>query len=184
MNKKELIANKFLEEFDKNSFDEIDLRLIEKELNLNINDYFNNKYDILEFVLKDKLKEKINKITSIKEKNITLQNKLIMFFDYHFDFLKDHPQISDLLIKTSMIEKNKELKIIKSYMENFKSTFSELIQEEIKKQKIRNVDPDIIASAILHATHGVTVRIKYDDSYDYAKAKKELINFIYLGLNN
>ena len=83
-----------------------------------------------------------------------------------------------------MIEKNKDLKIIKSYMENFKSTFSELIQVEIKKQKIRNVDPDIIASAILHATHGVTVRIKYDDSYDYAKAKKELINFIYLGLNN
>jgi TetR/AcrR family fatty acid metabolism transcriptional regulator len=184
MNKKELIANKFLELFDKNSFDEIDLKLMGKELNLKINDYFNSKYDILEFVLKDKLKEKIKMIKSINDKDVNLQNKLIMFFDYHFDFLKNHPQISDLLIKTSMIEKNKELKIIKSYMENFKSTFSELIQEEIKKQKIRNVDPDIIASAILHATHGVTVRIKYDDSYDYAKAKKELINFIYLGLNN
>jgi len=115
---------------------------------------------------------------------MTLQNKLILFFDYHFDFLKEYPNISEILIKTSMIEDDKRLEIIKSYMRNFKSTFSELIEAEIKKNKVRDVDPSIIASAILHATHGVTVRIKYDETYDYAKAKKELINFIYLGLNN
>jgi len=69
-------------------------------------------------------------------------------------------------------------------MENFKSTFTELIENEIKENKVRDVDPSIIASAILHATHGVTVRIKYDENYDYGKAKKELVNFIYLGLNN
>lgn len=184
MNKKEVISKEFINLFNKYSFEEIDLDLIDENVEYKTKEVFKDKYEILDYVLRDKLNEKIEMINSLKEKNIDLQNKLILFFDYHFEFLKTYPKISDLLIKTSMIEDNKKLEIIKSYMKNFKSTFIELIENEIKENKVRDVDPSIIASAILHATHGVTVRIKYDEDYDYGKAKKELVNFIYLGLNN
>ncbi|HKL13192.1 MAG TPA: hypothetical protein VJ907_06255 [Halanaerobiales bacterium] len=184
MDKKELIAEEFIDLFKKHNFEKINLAMLNDNIDFPVKNYFNNKYEILDYVLRDKLQEKIDLIKNLKEKNMSLQNKLIMFFDYHFDFLRKYPNVTDILIKTSMIEDDKKLVIIKSYMKNFKSTFSELIKDEIKKDKVRDVDPEIIASAILHATHGVTVRIKYDENYDYAKAKKELVNFIYLGLNN
>ncbi len=183
MDKKEVISNEFLNLFNKYSFEQIDLDKINENVDYKPKEFFEDKYEIINYVLRDKLNEKIKLINSLKEKDIDLQNKLILFFDYHFDFLKTYPKISELLIKTSMIKDDKKLAIIKSYMKNFKTTFSELITAEIDKKKIRDVEPEIIASAILHATHGVTVRIKYDKDYDYAKAKKELINFIYLGLN-
>ena len=184
MDKKELIAEEFINLFKNHNFEKINLAMINENIDLTVKNYFEDKYDILDYVLRDKLQDKIDLINSLKAKDMSLQNKLIMFFDYHFDFLREYPNVTDILIKTSMIEDNKKLKIIKNYMKNFKSTFSELIKNEIKKDKVRDVDPEIIASAILHATHGVTVRIKYDEDYDYAKAKKELVNFIYLGLNN
>lgn len=183
MEKKEVISKEFINLFNKYSFEEINLDKLDENIEYKTKEVFEDKYEILDYILRDKLNEKIELINNLKEKNIDLQNKLILFFDYHFDFLKTYPQISELLIKTSMIEDNKKLAIIKSYMKNFKATFSKLISAEINKKKIRDVDPEIIASAILHATHGVTLRIKYDKNYDYAKAKKELINFIYLGLN-
>ena len=184
MDEKDLIADKFVSLLQEHNLENISLAMVNEKIDLEVGNYFEDKYEILDYVLHDKLEEKIALINSLKEKEMTLQNKLILFFDYHFDFLKEYPHISEILIKTSMIEDDKRLEIIKSYMRNFKSTFSELIEAEIKKNKVRDVDPSIIASAILHATHGVTVRIKYDEDYDYAKAKKELINFIYLGLNN
>jgi hypothetical protein len=184
MDKKNRIAEEFITLFTKISFEQITLDLLEKNLDFEVDKYFDDKYEILDYILRDKLEEKIALINSLKEKDINLQNKLIMFFDYHFNFLKKYPNISELLIKTSMIEDDKKSEIIKSYINNFKKTFSELIENEIQKNKVRNVDPTIIASAILHATHGVTVRIKYDEDYDCGKAKKELVNFIYLGLNN
>lgn len=184
MEKKDIIAEEFISLFKEYSFEEISFAMINENLNVKIEDYFNDKYEILDYVLRDKLQEKIELINSLKEKDISLQNKLIMFFDYHFDFLKECPNISEVLIKSSMLEDDEKLEIIKSYMKNFKSTFSQLIEDEIKKNKVRNVDSSIITSAILHATHGVTVRIKYDEDYDYAGVKKELVNFIYLGLNN
>ncbi|MFO7815661.1 MAG: hypothetical protein R6V14_08040 [Halanaerobiales bacterium] len=184
MNKKEIISDEFIKLFNKYSFEEIDLAKLDVSINYKTKEVFEDKYEILDYVLRDKLNEKIELINSLEEKNIDLQNKLILFFDYHFDFLKTYPKISNLLIKTSMVEDNKKLEIIRLYMKNFKSTFIELIENEIKKNRVRDVDPSIIASAILHATHGVTVRIKYDEDYDYGKAKKELVNFIYLGLNN
>jgi|SRR6056297_1375237 len=184
MDEKDLIADRFVSLLQEHNLENISLAMVNEKMDLEVGNYFDDKYEILDYILRDKLEEKIALINSLKEKEMTLQNKLILFFDYHFDFLKEYPNISEILIKTSMIEDDKRLEIIKSYMRNFKSTFSELIEAEIKKNKVRDVDPSIIASAILHATHGVTVRIKYDETYDYAKAKKELINFIYLGLNN
>lgn len=184
MNKKEIIAEKFIDLFKENKFDKITLEQINKNSDIQVNNLFNDKYEIIDYILRDKLEEKIKLINSLKDKDSPLQSKLIMFFDFHFDFLKEYPNIADLLIKTSMSEDDQKIQIIKSYMENFKETFSKLIIEEIKNNKIRDVNPEIIASAILHATHGVTLRIKYDENYDYATAKKELVNFIYLGLNN
>jgi hypothetical protein len=184
MDKKEIISNEFIKLFNKFSFEEIDLEKLDKTVDYKTKEVFKDKYAILDYILRDKLSEKIELINSLKDKNMDLQNKLILFFDYHFDFLKTYPKISELLIKTSMIEDDKKLEIINLYMKKFKLTFTELIKNELKKNKVRDVDPSIIASAILHATHGVTVRIKYDDNYDYGKAKKELVNFIYLGLNN
>lgn len=184
MNKKDIITKKFMELFKRKNIDEINFDLINEQIDFKVQDYFNNKYELLDYVLKDIMEEKINLINKLKEKDMSLQNKLIMFFDYHFDFLKKYPNASELLIKTSMFENNKKLKIIRTYMNNFKKTFIELIEDEMKENKIRDVDSSLIASAILHATHGVTMRIKYDENYDYAKAKKELVNFIYLGLNN
>jgi len=179
-----MIAEKFIDLFKQNKFENITLEQINENNSLKTKDYFTNKYEILNYILKDKLTEKIELINSLRDKKVSLQSKLIIFFDYHFDFLKDYPNISDILIKTSMSEDENKIEIISSYMKKFKETFSKLIVEEIKNNKIRNVNPEIIANAILHATHGVTVKIKYDDDYNYATAKKELINFIYLGLNN
>ena len=184
MDKKDLIAEEFIGLFKNKSLNDIDIEMLDKRLDFKVKNYFEDKYEILDYVIRDKLMEKIKLIKRLKEKDMSLQNKLILFFDYHFNFLKEYPNISEILINTSMIEDEQKLEIIKSYMRNFKSTFSELIADEIEKNKVRDVDPSIIASAILHATHGVTVRIKYDEDYDYAKAKKELVNFIYLGLNN
>jgi len=58
-----------------------------------------------------------------------------------------------------------------------------LIKKEVEKEKVRNVDTKVIVDAILYTLHGVTMQLKYEKSYNYARAKKELVNFIYLGLN-
>lgn len=182
LSKKDLIAKKFLDCLKTEEVGHIELEELQKYFDFNITDIFKDKNEIIRYLIETKLEEKIKLIKKMENKDTNLQNKLIFFFDSHFNFLKQYPMISDLLIKKSMSNQKNKLEIIKKYMDTLKSTFRKLIEKEIKTRSLRDVDPDIIANAILYTTHGVTIRIKYDESYNYAQAKKELINFIYFGL--
>ncbi|MCF8008301.1 MAG: TetR/AcrR family transcriptional regulator [Halanaerobiales bacterium] len=183
MSNKDLIAEKFLDCLKKKEVSHLKLNELQKYFDFNLRDIFKNKDEIIKYLIEEKLDEKIKLIKKMESKDTNLQNKLIFFFDSHFNFLKQYPIISDLLIKNSMSNQKNKIEIIKRYMDTLKSTFRKLIEKEIQTKSLRNVDPDIIANAILYTTHGVTIRIKYDESYNYAQAKKELINFIYFGLN-
>lgn len=184
MTKKKFISQKFIKYMEQKDPDDIKVNEFNKLISHKTEQNFTNKYEIINYVLKDILNQKIEAINKLKEKDINLQNKLILFSDDHFRFLDNHPKKSDLLIKISFISKyNKKIAAINSYINDFKSIFTQLIKEEVEKEKIRNVDTYVIADAILYTVHGVTMQLKYEKSYNYARAKKELVNFICLGLN-
>lgn len=184
MTEKEFISHKFINYMEKKDPDDIEVNEFNKIISHETKQNFTNKYEIINYILKDLLDQKIKAINKLKGKDINFQNKLILFSDDHFRFLDNHPKKSNLLIKISFISKyNNKITAIKSYINNFKSIFTQLIKKEVEKEKVRNVDTNVIVDAILYTLHGVTMQLKYEKSYNYARAKKELVNFIYLGLN-
>lgn len=145
---------------------------------------FTDINQVVNFIIERELSQKLKLGQELIEMEGSLQKKLIHLLDYHFQYIQQHPEIANIIIEKSTLPRKDAPEAISDFQNKFPALLSQVIENAIQKGEIREVDPRLIASAIFHSIHGVTLKVKYDANYNYPQAKRELINLICIGINN
>ena len=58
-----------------------------------------------------------------------------------------------------------------------------MIKEAKEKSEIRNINAKLIANAIFQTIRGTAMLIVQNEEYNFEEAKRELINFFWLGVS-
>jgi TetR/AcrR family transcriptional regulator, fatty acid metabolism regulator protein len=185
MNNRKNIVLTFKKLLYKNDFDEINNEIIANKACLTLkeyNKYYDNKKEILNEIFGEILDDKLQLLKNLNNQDISLQNKLINFLNYHFEKIEDNFPVTKLLVKETMIPQS-SCNEVENFIEKAPLLLEKIIATALCKEEIRDVEPEIIANAIFHAIHGVTIKVIYDPEFQPPQAKKELINLLYIGIN-
>jgi TetR/AcrR family fatty acid metabolism transcriptional regulator len=185
MEKKELLRKEAINIFAQEGFHSTTVKMIAKEAGVAVGtvyNYFSNKNEVLNYIFEVEFNNKINLLENIKEKDIALRNKLVMFLNRHFTNLKDNPNLATVLIQESGMPRKYCLEAVNNFKNELPKIFAEMIDEAKAKGEIREVESKLIANAIFRTVRGIAITVVEDESYSFAEAKRELINFFWLGL--
>jgi len=185
MDKKEIIMESAIKVIAVNGFHNTSVKMIADKAGIavgTIYNHFSNKDEILNYIFKREFEKRIKLLIKLKEENIGFTEKLSLFLNSHFDDLSENPDKAIVLVQESRVPQNHSLESINDFMEKLPQVLSEMLNEAMKRGEIRVVNQELIASTIFHVIREVAFMIVNDPHNDYSKAKEELLNFIWVGL--
>ncbi|MGM0502369.1 MAG: TetR/AcrR family transcriptional regulator [Bacillota bacterium] len=185
MDKKELLREKAVDVFAQEGYHDTKVKMIAEESGVAVGtvyNYFSNKREILNYIFAVELDNKINFLTKVKKKDISLKDKLIMFLNHQFKHLEENPHLATVLIQEIRMPHKHSLEAVEGFLNKLPEVFAEMIDEAKEKGEIRKVNSKLIANAIFQTIRSIAMMVVQNDEYDFAEAKRELINFFWLGI--
>ena len=185
MEKKELLRKSAITIFAKEGYYNSTVKMVADEAGVavgTIYNYFANKKEILEYIFEVELKKRIEHLEKLKSKDLTFQQKAITFLDKHFTELEANPETTTVLTQESRPPSKHSLESVDGFMNQLPALIAELLEQAKDKGEIRDVDSRLVANAIFNSLHGMAVKVSRSKEYNFAQAKKELINLYWIGL--
>ena len=185
MDKKELLREKAIDVFAQEGYHDTKVKMIAEESGVAVGtvyNYFSNKQEILNYIFAIELDNKIDFLTKVKKKDISLKDKLIMFLNHQFEHLGENPNLAAVLVQEIRMPRKHSLEAVESFFNKLPEIFAEMIDKSKKNREIRQVNSKLIANAIFQSIRSVAMMVVEDDGYNFSEAKQELINFFWLGL--
>ncbi len=187
MDKREVIDKAAFEIVVEKGYEKLTMKEVSRKTGLalkEIESIYSSKTELINSLLTSILTKKLDFLKSLNKSETTLQKKLINLLDHHFDYLATHPRIAELVIDKTMLSREHSLPAIDNFINEFPAELSKIIDRAVQNNEIRKVDTRLVASAMFHAIHGVTLKVKYDENYNYPQAKRELINLFCIGVKS
>lgn len=185
MDKKEEILDSAVTVFASEGYHNATVKMIADKADIAVGtvyNYFDNKAEILANIFTIELSKRTDLLKSLKEKELTFQQKAMIFLDKHFSELEANPEVTTVLTQESRPPRKHSLKVVKDFMNQLPALMAELLEEAKEKGEIRDINSQLIANAIFNSLHGMAVKVSQSEVYDFPQAKKELINLYWLGL--
>lgn len=183
--KKELIRKRATSVFAREGYHHATVDMIAEESEVSVGtlyNYFDNKQDILEYVFEIELNKRLGWLQELKRGEGSLRSKFVSFMDRHFNELKSNPDTTTVLMQESRPPSKHSFDTVKEFMNKLPALFAELIEEAKEEGEVRDIDSQLVSTAIFEALHGISEKVVYGEDYDFNCAKKEVVNFYWLGL--
>lgn len=186
VNKKELIRQAAVIVMSKHGFYNTKASWIADEANIavgTIYNYFNNKEGILDYIFEIELEKRMGYLAEIKEKEIAFWDKLELFFDKHFQEIKENLALGKILVREKEFPKKNGSESISKYLTKIPTGLEELIQKAQEGGEIKNAyDPVITASFIFGAIQGIVEKAINSQPEILELAAEQLIGLLKEGL--
>ncbi|GAB6098256.1 hypothetical protein JCM16358_01350 [Halanaerocella petrolearia] len=185
MSKKELIRISAIKVIANEGYYNTTVKMIANQADIAVGtvyNYFSNKKEILNYIFKVEFDKRIELLKKLKEKDISLKEKLVIFLDDHFDDLQSNPDVASVLVQESRPPRKYSLEAINDFMDKLPDLLAIMIDAAKEKGEIREVNSQLIANSIFYTIRGVAIKTAQDSAYSFTQAKKELINQIWFGL--
>lgn len=184
--KKELIRESAIKVIAAEGYYNTTVKMIAEEADIAVGtvyNYFTNKKEILNYIFKVEFDKRIELLESLRKQEKSLREILIFFLNKHFSWLENSRATTTVLVQESSLPHKHSLTAINDFMNKLPQLLAEMIETAQQKGEIRKVNSEIIANAIFHSIRGVALKVEGDDlDYNFNMAKRELINFIWVGL--
>lgn len=181
--KKNLIKKSAISVFAKEGYYHTSVKQIAEKADVSVGtvyNYFANKENILEYIFEVELKKRLGWLRKLREEKNSLKEQFVEFMDRHFSELESDPDTTAVLMQECRPPSHHELESIKEFGEQLPVLFAEMIEEAKESGEIKEIDSELIATAIFEAFYGVSRKI-YEKGYDFEKAKEEMVNFYWSG---
>mgnify|MGYP006285412175 CR=1 FL=1 len=183
--KKELIRKSAISIFARQGYYNTTVQVIAEQAGVAVGtvyNYFTNKREILEYIFEVEANRRLGWLKELQTEDDSLQSKFVSFIDRHFTELKNNPDTAAVLVQESKAPNEQSLEPVNEFTTKLPNLFAELIETAKEKGEVRDVDSELIATAIFEALHGISEKVVASEEYDYEETKKEIINFYWLGL--
>lgn len=187
MNKKELIRQNAIKLIAQTGYHDTTVSSIADEAKVavgTIYNHFTDKREILNYIFEVEFNKRIKILQQLKEKDISLQEKLIAFLDHHFEHLSSNPETMSVLIQESRTPRKHNLEAIDNFMDRLPELLADIIDKSKATGEIRDVDSELIAHIIFHSIRGGVMKVADNEKHNLTQAKRELINLFWIGLEN
>ncbi|GAB6137704.1 TetR/AcrR family transcriptional regulator [Halanaerobaculum tunisiense] len=185
MNKKELLREKAVDVFAQEGYHDTKVKMIAERAGVAVGtvyNYFSNKREILNYIFAVELDNKLEFLSKVKQKEISLKDKLIMFLNHQFEHLEENPNLATVLVQEIRMPRKHSLEAVENFLKQLPEIFVEMIDEAKERREIREVNSDLIANAIFQTIRSIAMMVVQNDEYNFSEAKRELINFFWLGI--
>ncbi len=182
--KKNLIKQSAVVVFAQEGYHETTVEEIAQEAEIavgTIYNYFTNKQEILEYIFEVELKKRITWLKEVKEEKSSLEEQFAEFLERHFTELEANPAAEAVLMQEGRLPTKHKLKKVERFGKQLPVLFAEMIERAKDRGEVRDINSQLIATAIFEACHGVSRSI-YKENYDSEWAKQELVKFYLSGL--
>ncbi|GAB6137808.1 TetR/AcrR family transcriptional regulator [Halanaerobaculum tunisiense] len=185
MAKKELIRQSAIKIIAQEGYYNTTVKMIAEQANVAVGtvyNYFSNKKEILNHIFAIEFDKRIKLLQKLKEDEaLSLKEKLVSFLDQHFNDLKSNPATTTVLVQESNLPSNHSLAAVDDFMNQLPDLLAKMIGQAQAKGEIREVNSELIATAIFNTIRGVAMKVAQNDDFSFPQAKK-IINQIWLGL--
>lgn len=148
-----------------------------------IYNYFDSKDDILEYIFKVEFEKRIDYLKKMKDKDITVHEKLSCFIKKHFNEVKNNLDTAQILVREKEFPKTSEFSSILNYLNEIPALMEVMLDKAIKKGELRDQDTSVTAGLIFGGLQGVVEKaLRTDDLKILDKAEKEIIDFLKNGI--
>ncbi|AGB41174.1 transcriptional regulator [Halobacteroides halobius DSM 5150] len=186
MDKKELIRNSAIKVIAAEGYHNTTVKMIAQKAEIavgTIYNYFSNKGEILNYIFEVEFNKRIELLQQLKQKNISLKEKIMIFLDKHFADLKANSDTATVLIQESKLPRKHSLEAINNFMNKLPDLLAKIIDQAREKEEIRIVNSQLVANIIFHTIRGVATKVVKDNKLSFTEAKKELLDQIWFGLS-
>ncbi|MCK8817780.1 TetR/AcrR family transcriptional regulator [Natroniella sulfidigena] len=185
MNKKELIRQSAIELFAQDGYYNTTVKMVSKKAGIAVGtvyNYFANKEEILEYIFEVELTKRIRFLEELKNKDISFQQKARLFLDKHFSELEAKPTTTTVLTQECRLPSENKLETVEKFMNQIPALIAQLLEQAKEKGEIREINSKLVANAIFNSLQGMAIKVSRSEEYNFAQAKKELLNLYWLGL--
>lgn len=145
--------------------------------------YFKDKDDILDYIFESQHIRIIAFIEELEKKNIPPLEKIKQILKYHFEELKNNPNLARVLSQEGGGSIESKLNGMKDDSFGVPEIFHRMLDESKKNGEIRDIDTEIFASVIFFVGRETAYLLQVKGKGDrYYTAFEELITFIINGI--
>ncbi|WP_408956149.1 TetR/AcrR family transcriptional regulator [Natroniella sp. ANB-PHB2] len=185
MSKRELVRQSAIELFVQEGYYNTTVKMISEGAGVAVGtvyNYFANKKEILEYIFEVELTKRVRFLEELKNKDVSFQQKVIIFLNKHFSELEANPTTTTVLTQECRLPSKNNLQTVEKFMNQIPDLIAQLLEQAEEKGEIREVNSKLVANIIFNSLHGMAVKVSRSEKYNFAQAKKELINLYWLGL--
>ncbi len=148
-----------------------------------IYNYFDSKDQILEYIFNVEFTKRINLLEELKNKKMSIKNKLKIFIEKHFKEIKENLDTAQILVREKEFPKSSEFSAILNYLNEIPLLMEDMLDKAVKNGEIKNQNTAITAGLIFGALQGVVEKaLRTNDIKLLDAADQEVIRFIEEGV--
>lgn len=150
-----------------------------------IYNYFDNKEAILEEIFAREFEHRIKKLQELSEnEELNALEKLEEFFRFHFDRVKENPNLGQVLVREREFPRKKS-EAIKDYFYSIPGKLENLLLESEEGEKFEVNDPELFAAVIFGSVQGIMEQaLRNDDLSTLDEAPELLISLLRNGISD
>jgi AcrR family transcriptional regulator len=145
--------------------------------------FFKNKEELYKEIIKSEMEEIFSNIMeSIKEIK-GIREKLRKLFETEYLFLKNKPNLSEILLNTSQIMDREIIKIIQEFYDRQRKIIKAILIEGVENDEIYVEDVSLLSLAMMAAGQGLFNYFNnIKDEKKALKSMEYLINTLFIGI--
>jgi len=145
--------------------------------------YFKGKDDILDYIFETQHTRIVDFIDALEKKNIPPLEKIKRILKYHFEELKNNPNLAKVLSQEGGGSIRNQLDGMKDDSLGVPEIFQRILEESKEKGEIRDIDTEMFASIIFFVGRETAYLLQVKGKDDkYYTAFEELVTFIVNGI--
>jgi len=145
--------------------------------------YFKGKDDILDYIFETQHTRIVDFIDALEKKNIPPLEKIKRILKYHFEELKNNPNLAKVLSQEGGGSIRNQLDGMKDDSLGVPEIFQKILEESKEKGEIRDIDTEMFASIIFFVGRETAYLLQVKGKDDkYYTAFEELVTFIVNGI--
>jgi len=145
--------------------------------------YFKGKDDILDYIFETQHTRIVDFIDALEKKSIPPLEKIKRILKYHFEELKNNPNLAKVLSQEGGGSIRNQLDGMKDDSLGVPEIFQRILEESKEKGEIRDIDTEMFASIIFFVGRETAYLLQVKGKDDkYYTAFEELVTFIVNGI--